>query len=349
MINGGIKKGKYFFYIIVVVVTMLIITLFKFYFSSIFLAIVFAISFQPVYRYLHKKLGIPKVLSTISIILMFVAAVLVPLIFFFMSLFGEINNLLIKFQIESFEQAASEILVLVNSFYNSYPLLAQYRISDQVITENIQHFLSTYNDILFNRALTIGSSSLFFAAKLLVFFILIFFLTPNLKKIEKNTISLSPMGYKVTKIYVKRIRGFISTFVLYCIPISVVQGLLGGVILLIFRVPNTLLYTSLMILLSIVPVLGPGFVLVPVSLFYILSGNLVAGLSILLWYIIVISNVDNILRTVFVSKKVEINPVALFISFLAGLQIFGLMGIFYGPLIVVLFFTTLEIYNKYYK
>lgn len=349
MINGGVKKGKYFFYLIVVFVTLLVVSLFRYYFSSIFLAIVFAISFQPVYRYLHKRVGIPKILSTITVMLMFIGIILVPLVFFFVSLFGEINNLLIKFQIESFEQATAEILVLVNGFYNSYPLLAEYKISEKVIAENIQSFLSTYNDILFNRALTIGTSSLAFAIKFFVFFILIFFLTPNLKRIEKSVMNLSPMGEKITEIYVKRIRGFISTFVLYWIPISLVQGLLGGVILLIFRVPNTLLYTSLMILLAIVPVIGPGFVLVPLSLFYILSGNLVTGISILVWYLLVVSNVDNILRTMFVSKKVEINPVILFISFLAGLQIFGLMGIFYGPLIVVLFFTTLEIYNRYYK
>jgi predicted PurR-regulated permease PerM len=43
------------------------------------------------------------------------------------------------------------------------------------------------------------------------------------------------------------------------------------------------------------------------------------------------------------------NPLLVFIGILGGLKLFGILGIIYGPLIMTIFFTLLEIYRLEYR
>ena len=64
---------------------------------------------------------------------------------------------------------------------------------------------------------------------------------------------------------------------------------------------------------------------------------------------IVIANVDNVLRPMLVSDKAKINPVLVILSVIGGLKVMGMLGVIYGPVIMILFVTAVEIYKKYYR
>jgi predicted PurR-regulated permease PerM len=48
-------------------------------------------------------------------------------------------------------------------------------------------------------------------------------------------------------------------------------------------------------------------------------------------------------------KQVEINSFLVFFSIIGGMSVFGMAGIFYGPLIVSLFLTVSKIYSQKYE
>ena len=104
-----------------------------------------------------------------------------------------------------------------------------------------------------------------------------------------------------------------------------------------------------MVILAVLPIIGTAFVTIPIGLFLLASGDIVGGSIILLGQIIVMSNVDNILRAELASRETPLHPALLLLSLIGGLQNFGFLGFIYGPVLMILFMTSMEIYLKHYK
>ena len=61
-----------------------------------------------------------------------------------------------------------------------------------------------------------------------------------------------------------------------------------------------------------------------------------------------IANVDNLIRPKLVSKEAYLNFVLILLSALGGYQLFGFFGVIYGPVLMILFLTTIDIYQEHY-
>ena len=75
----------------------------------------------------------------------------------------------------------------------------------------------------------------------------------------------------------------------------------------------------------------------------ILGGHYIKGIIILAVGGVVISQIDNFLRPIVISKGSQIHPLLLFFSIMGGISLFGLLGLVVGPLIAVVFVTILDI------
>lgn len=104
-------------------------------------------------------------------------------------------------------------------------------------------------------------------------------------------------------------------------------------------IPMTIVLT----ILGMVP-LGSGIVVIPIALFNMLSGNFWPAFWVLLIYLLFICNIDTILRPHLIPKKAGMLPALTVLATFSGIFYFGLMGIVYGPLIVILLTTTAQIY-----
>jgi predicted PurR-regulated permease PerM len=96
-------------------------------------------------------------------------------------------------------------------------------------------------------------------------------------------------------------------------------------------------------LLGMVP-LGSGIVVIPLALFEMFTGNFWAAFWVLLIYLAVICNIDTVLRPRLIPKKANLIPAITTLATFSGIYYFGIMGIIYGPLIVILLTTTADIY-----
>jgi predicted PurR-regulated permease PerM len=127
--------------------------------------------------------------------------------------------------------------------------------------------------------------------------------------------------------------------------IALIQGALGGITLWIFGVASPILWGVVMVLLSIVPVIGGWLVLYPAALIQLLQGNGWQALGIFLVTVIVIVNVDNVLRPRLVGQEAGMHDLMVFFSTLGGIGMFGPMGFIIGPVIAALLLTLLDIYS----
>lgn len=106
--------------------------------------------------------------------------------------------------------------------------------------------------------------------------------------------------------------------------------------LLLFRVSNAGLWSLLIAVLDILPVLGVGTVLIPWGLIALISGNTLLGVEIIVLYLI-ITVIRNILEPKLVGADLGLKPLATLISMIVGLRIFGVIGMFGFPLTISFF------------
>jgi hypothetical protein len=100
-------------------------------------------------------------------------------------------------------------------------------------------------------------------------------------------------------------------------------------------------------ILSLVPVVGISLVAWPVGILLILNGQTWQGIFVILAFIIFVGNIDTVLRPRLVPKEAYLNPALIILSVFGGLQLMGVIGALYGPVIMILLVTCIDVYSKY--
>jgi predicted PurR-regulated permease PerM len=129
---------------------------------------------------------------------------------------------------------------------------------------------------------------------------------------------------------------------------AIVQGLLAGMAYLALGVPFPMGLTALTIVVAPIPFGGTGLVWLPVALYLFWVGMAGKALAMLAWGIGVVSMVDQFLRPWLIGQDVQIPVLLLVLSVLGGLALYGLLGLFIGPILVSLLMTAVQIYREEY-
>jgi len=129
------------------------------------------------------------------------------------------------------------------------------------------------------------------------------------------------------------------------IVIGCIQGVIGALTLLVFGVTSWMLWGFVMIFLSIIPMVGAWLILIPAGVYQIVTGHVWQGIGIILICVVVVSNIDNLLRPRMVGKGAKLHDLVIFFASLGGIAAFGVLGFIVGPVIAALFVSALDIYS----
>ena len=69
------------------------------------------------------------------------------------------------------------------------------------------------------------------------------------------------------------------------------------------------------------------------SIYLLAIGSMGKGLFLLLYSIVIVSSVDNVLRPWVVGGRVELHPLVLLFFIFGGVEAFGFLGLFLGPVV----------------
>jgi predicted PurR-regulated permease PerM len=85
---------------------------------------------------------------------------------------------------------------------------------------------------------------------------------------------------------------------------------------------------------SLVPMIGSATVWAPAGVVLLLTGHLWKGLILLAWGAGVVGLADNVVRPLIISERIRLHTLYVFFALLGGIQVFGVMGLFVGPVIL---------------
>ncbi len=124
--------------------------------------------------------------------------------------------------------------------------------------------------------------------------------------------------------------------------VALVQGTLTGVLFYFVGVHSPVLWGVIAGFCSMIPIVGPPVVWIPVALSFAITGNWGEAAIVAAVGAGVIGAVDNILRPWIISGRVQLHPLLVFISLLGGAQAFGFLGLFIGPAALSVTFVIFE-------
>jgi predicted PurR-regulated permease PerM len=130
--------------------------------------------------------------------------------------------------------------------------------------------------------------------------------------------------------------------------IAIIEGVIAGLGLFAVGIPNAAFWTFIMVILSLVPLIGAPFVWVPASLYLFVTGEPVLAVALAVYSAIVVGIADDYLRPLVVDRYAEISPAVIILGVLGGIYAFGIMGVFFGPVVVGAFIAAVNILDENY-
>lgn len=129
---------------------------------------------------------------------------------------------------------------------------------------------------------------------------------------------------------------------------SLIQGALVGLGFWMFDVGPAVLFGAVSTVLAFLPIVGASLVFIPGVIVLAFTGPLWLAALFLAYNIVVSLIVEYWFKSRLIGGE-DMNSVLAFLAIIAGIQLFGVMGLFYGPLIVTMFLTFIEIFQTRYR
>jgi sporulation integral membrane protein YtvI len=208
----------------------------------------------------------------------------------------------------------------------------------QLVMKNITALEDLISDGLAPLTTTLGyvGGLPMFLINLFFFLIATFFISRDRREIGGFLLRLFPELWRsqITEVRVKvwsSAMGFAKAQAML-IMMTMMQSVVG---LLVIGAPYAVVMGILIGVADILPLLGPGTILVPWAVFSIISGNPLFGLKLIILYAVV-AGVRQMLEAKVVGDRMGLHPLAILVSFYLGFHFFGAIGFVVGPLLTML-------------
>jgi predicted PurR-regulated permease PerM len=328
------ERERVFHWVLIVLLLMLLYLSFLIlqpFLTYVVVALVLAYLFHPIYRWFAKRM--PHAIAALLMILLVLLLIFIPAAYIVTKLVGE--------SISAYNAMSAVLLPRGTQLLDD--VLAMAGVSSEQALQNVA---AAVRDYFLGAAPVIISSVASALLGLFVVFFLMYFAFVD----GEAWVAAAKEAVPLTRSHKDRLFeriGSVTHAVMYGqFLTSVIQGAAGGLMFFAFGVPNPVFWGFIMVILSFIPVLGTPIVWVPAAIIELLQHHYVAGFGLLVIGSVVVMNMDNVLRPRLISGKARLSTPLVLLGVLGGLQLFGLIGLILGPLILALLQTVLAFFHE---
>lgn len=309
--------------------------------GPVMIAVMLAIVFYPLHARAHILLQKPSVAAAVSTTFVLLI-VTIPIVLLGISVSSELRAVVQSLRDQTGSQGGLSPY-LVHLGESLVRRLSAYVDLSQI---NLHVTLLRWAEQASRSLVSIGAAAAtnllsFILDTVVVFFSLFFFFREG-KSICHALSAMLPLNPDQTK---RLFTGISETMIanLYGgLAVGAAQGILTGLSFWILGLSAPILWALVTGLASLVPVVGSALVWGPASILLILSGHWVKALILLIWGAAVVGQVDVVVRPYVVSAHVKVHTLLIFFALLGGVEAFGIVGIFVGPVILSLTLAVLD-------
>ncbi len=342
-----IRQRGFFFGMVGILVILAFILIWQFT-KAILFAVAMVIILKPMYTwFLQKKWikGSEKRATGITM-LTFLLIIAVPITLIIGVAISQAARLFSGLDIEGLDFSIRGIMAALEKVMRIGTLNIQF---DEIrFGESIAQVLIRLSEWVRVLVINLGRSLPAFFTNTLVTLVIMAVLLPRYKRPGKQDIlDVVPFPPEITQLFLDKIDIMIKAMFKGTFVIAITQGLAMGLVMLIAGVPYVMLLTILSMFLSLVPLIGISLIAWPVGIILILAGQIWQGIFVIAAFLLIVANIDTVLRPILIPKGAQLNQALVILSVLGGLGVMGLIGALYGPVVMILLVTSIDVYTKY--
>ncbi|MGH3551316.1 MAG: AI-2E family transporter [Mycobacterium sp.] len=320
------------------------------YFVLIVVAAVGAYLFTPLFNWFDRRLGTG--LAATCTLLSALVAVIVPIGLLVLLAIVQISRMVAQVagwvERTDLSELGDKSLHVVNDLLARVPF-----VHTKVTSESLRKTMVTVAQKVgewFLHMLQDTAGGFFGAVTSAIIFLYVFVaLLTHREKLLTLIRRLNPLGEDVTDLYLQKMGSMVRGTVIGQFVIALCQGVAGAASIYIAGFHHGFfIFAILLTALSVIP-LGGGIVTIPFGIGMIAFGNIAGGVFVIVWHLVVVTNLDNFLRPVLVPRDARLNPALMLLSVFAGIAMFGPWGIVIGPVLMIVIVTTIDVYLAVYK
>jgi len=303
-------------------------------------AVVLAICLAPAQARLAKRFGAMRTAALLTLLVVFV--LIVPALVAIGMLVSEGPQVVayVEAQLRNRGGPMGLFTVAWEWLHTRVPLLP----SEEEVIEKLSSSLGGLASAAASRAGSIVSRAVSFVFGLVITLGILFFLLKDAPEMTRAARRLLPFGREQNDRLLSLTRDIVSASVTSMLAVAVIQGVLGGLTFLLLGVDGAALWGGLIAVLSTLPAVGAALVWAPAAIWLAVSGSLVKGIVLALVGVLVLGNVDNVVRPLLLSGSARMSTLVLIISLLGGVSAFGFIGIVLGPVVAAVLTALVESY-----
>ena len=340
-------RERLFFYIGFAVLIILMMMMLKPFFTILVVSLISVIILKPVYdfffglKWVKERKGLAASLTLISVLVILVIPVFLIVWFTANQMSGMLEQLAaidLEAVIQDIQQSLAEL-----------PLAGEEVVLETSTSESVRPLVRSVATALANFALSLGASIPNLIIQGIIFIIVVATLLPVYDTLTPKLEAISPLGTELSVLYNRKITAMVKSVVLGVFLIAIIQGAAMGIFFWIAGLPYIFLLSLLSMLLALIPMVGISWLVIAIAIIsFLTTGNWGQALIVLLGFYGVVNWIDVLLRPKFLSKEASINFSLFILAIFGGLAWAGFMGMFYGPVLMLLLVTTIEIYAERY-
>ena len=329
--------------LMVIAISALFFSMIHQFLMSIFLAGLSSALARPVYRRLKVSFNGRRHLASVTTLLLMIVVVLIPL----MLLVGivvaqaiDVGQSVTPWIRQTIEEPGK-----LSSYLQHLPFYDQLVPYREVILEKAGKVVGAISKWIVGglSSATLGTANFLFMS--FVFLYTMYFFQMDGNRLIRKILYYLPLNSDDENLMLEKFTSVTRATIKGTMLIGILQGGLAGGAFAVAGIDNAVFWGTVMAVLSIIPSVGSALVWIPAAIMLIMQGNVASGAGLMIFCGVVVGSLDNVLRPLLVGKDTRMHELMIFFGTLGGIMMFGIAGIFIGPLIASLFVTIWELYG----
>ncbi|WP_254528034.1 AI-2E family transporter [Natrinema gelatinilyticum] len=298
-------------------------------------AILVAYVLYPVQERLERRASPP--IAALALVLLAVAGVVVPLIVIVAAVASDARRLIENADADAIQTAELERFIEARTGM-SVDLTATLAESAQGVGGILLEQSTAWFSVLTHTVIGLG-----------VAIFLLYYLLKDGSALLSWIRDLTPLPDEAQNDFYRELDAVMWAVLAGHVLIAIIQGTIAGLGLVATGVPNAAFWTVIMIILSLIPLVGSFLVWGPAVIFLFTTGEPFLAVALFAYSTVVVGLSDDYLRPILVDRYADLNPAVIILGVLGGVYAFGIMGLFYGPVVLGALIATLNVMSNHYN
>lgn len=345
--EAGGQTGRVIRIVLAVGLLALGLAVFSPFVSPLLWAAVLCYALYPLYTRLVRATGGRRALSALVMCLILTGGVIVPLVYLSVLIAEDVTETY-RTVVASLKEGEQPLF----EGWRRYPFLAALvealqnleRLTGTDLRTSLAENLAELGKVLVEQVTRIVTHVLYAFVQLSMILLCAFYFFRDGNALIGWLRSHLPIAPERQELLGRRLDEVVKGAVYGNTVIALLEGLIGGAAFWLIGLPSPVLWGAVMALFAYLPLVGAGLIWIPAAGYLFWQG---AYLKVIVLVVVgtVMAVMDYLVRTIMVGGRSRLHTLLVFFSVLGGLQMFGLVGIVAGPLVVALGIAVIESYR----